>query len=68
MGTITGNYNEITVFLARHYTIRIFLVFFFFYLNSSYKLELSLVCTLILLGTLHMVQLGVKLFSRKKNV
>lgn len=52
-GTVITKHQEISTFLMNNTQFQIALLFAFFYLNSNYKLELSIVCTIVVLIVLY---------------
>jgi hypothetical protein len=56
-GNVIYKHSEITTFLQNNPSYNIVLLFAFFYLNSNYKLEISIVCTIAVQLILHSLKL-----------
>jgi uncharacterized membrane protein len=57
LGNITSTYGEINTFARNNLSFCIFLVFCFCFLNSNYKVEFSMICTVVIVAILHILQM-----------
>jgi hypothetical protein len=57
LGSITSRYGEIGEFAQQSLPFSIFLIFCFCYINSTYKLEFSIVCTIAIVSIFYIIKM-----------
>jgi uncharacterized membrane protein len=57
LGNITSTYGEINTFAQNNFSFCVFLVFCFFFLNSNYKIEFSMICTVVIMVIFYMLKM-----------
>lgn len=57
LGSITSRYGEIGAYATQSLPFSIFLIFCFCFLNSDYKLEFSIVCTIAIVSIFYMIKM-----------
>jgi predicted branched-subunit amino acid permease len=55
-GNVVSNYPEITNFFVKNPQFNIFLLLAFFYLNSDFKIEMAVVCSIVVLFILFFIK------------